>query len=148
MTDQLSDERIAAVFAMNPIISSIFGQHLSKLDLPVVFVAGSNDLIAPALLEQIMPFTWLTSPNKYLLLIQQGTHFYKESETFSTLTGSANLSLARQYLKVMSLAFMQTYIANESDYRLFLNSSYASFISQRSMKLNLVNSLTEADLTK
>lgn len=142
---QLTDERIAAVFAMNP-ISSIFGQNLSQLEFPVVFVAGSNDLFTPALLEQIAPFTWLTVPDKYLLLIEKGTHTYGSSEALGILPDNTNFKLARQYLKAMSLAFMQTYIANESGYRLFLNSNYASFISQGSMKLNLINSLTETDL--
>ncbi|MDJ0594157.1 MAG: alpha/beta fold hydrolase [Pleurocapsa sp. MO_226.B13] len=144
---QLSDRRIAAIFAMNPIVSSIFGrQSLSQLKLPVTFVAGSEDPIAPALPEQIKPFTWLSSPNKYLLLIEKGTHIYKRSQAFNILTTSTNFGLARQYLQAMSLAFMKTHLARENDYRLFLSSDYANFISQDSLKLNLINSLTETEL--
>ena len=40
-----------------------------------MLIAGSADTVAPALLEQIQPFTWLTSPNKYLVLMNNGTHF-------------------------------------------------------------------------
>ena len=144
---RLFDKRIAAIFAMNPIASSIFGQqNLSQLDLPVAFVAGSNDPITPALPEQITPFTWLSVPNKYLLLIEKGTHIYKRDEAFSMLTASTDFSLARQYIQAMSLAFMKTYVAKESSYRLFLNSNYAKYIGKNYLKLNLVNSLSKTDL--
>ena len=143
---QLFDSRIAAIFAMNPIVNSIFGQQsLSQLNLPIAFVAGSEDPIAPALPEQITPFTWLNSPNKYLVLIEKGTHIYRNSETFSMLTNSINFSLARQYIQAMSLAFMKTYLTQENDYH-FLSSNYANYISQGSLKLNLINSLTEKEL--
>jgi predicted dienelactone hydrolase len=57
---QLSDPRIQAVFAMNPMLSSIFGKReLSEVTLPLTFVGGSEDIITPAILEQIKPFNWL-----------------------------------------------------------------------------------------
>lgn len=141
--EELYDERIQAIFAINPISSSIFGEEMLKqFQIPVAFVAGSEDLVTPVLLEQIKPFSWLGSPEKYLLLIDKGTHIYERAETSDT---SFNPKLARQYLKVMSLAFMKTHLVNR-DYRSFLSSNYARYISQTSMKLNLINSLTEADL--
>lgn len=66
----LSDRRIKAAIAINPLVSSIFGEAgLSQIDVPVLIVAGSDDTITPALPEQIQPFTWLSTSNKYLLLI-------------------------------------------------------------------------------
>ncbi|MEL6903531.1 MAG: alpha/beta fold hydrolase, partial [Cyanobacteria bacterium J06606_4] len=57
------DERIDAVMALNPIGSSLFGQAgFSQLAIPSLLVSGGNDPIAPALLEQIQPFTWLNQP--------------------------------------------------------------------------------------
>jgi predicted dienelactone hydrolase len=146
---RLFDPRIKAIFAMNPIISSIFGEkELSKIDLPLTFVAGTQDIITPALLEQIKPFTWLKSHNKYLLLIDRSNHIYDNSKGMSLISNIAPhnnsvRTLPREYLKVISLAFMQKYIANNDDYQIFLNNKYAHFISNDRLKLNLVYSLSE-----
>ncbi|MDJ0702867.1 MAG: alpha/beta fold hydrolase [Leptolyngbyaceae cyanobacterium MO_188.B28] len=57
----LWDQRVQAVFTMNSISGSVFGPSgLRQVQVPVMLVAGSDDSIAPALLEQIRPFTWLT----------------------------------------------------------------------------------------
>ncbi|MFM2314423.1 MAG: hypothetical protein RLZZ04_3699 [Cyanobacteriota bacterium] len=149
---QLSDKRIKAIFAINPIGSNIFGEaELNQLQIPVAFVAGSSDVIAPPLLEQIEPFFWLGSRDKYLLLINQGTHTYGSSETFGRLASSTtdksfNPQLAHEYLQAMSLAFMKTHLMNLPQYRRFLSNDYARYISHKSMQLDLVNSLTKADL--
>lgn len=149
---QLADRRIKAVFAINPIGSNIFGEaELNKLQIPVAFVAGSNDLIAPPLLEQIEPFSWLGSRDKYLLLINQGTHTYGSSDTFGRLVSSTtdesfNPQLAREYFQAMSLAFMKTHLVNSPQYRSFLSNDYAEYISHKSMQLDLINFLTKADL--
>jgi predicted dienelactone hydrolase len=149
---QLSDKRIKAVFAINPIGSNIFGEaELNKLQIPVAFVAGSSDLIAPPLLEQIEPFSWLGSRDKYLLLINQGTHTYGSFETFGKLASFAtdesfNPQLAREYFQAMSLAFMETHLVNSPQYRSFLSNDYAKYISHKSMQLDLINSRSKADL--
>jgi predicted dienelactone hydrolase len=149
---QLSDNRIKAIFAINPIGSSIFGEaELNKLQIPVAFVAGSNDIIAPPLLEQIEPFSWLGSHDKYLLLINQGSHTYDSSNTFSRLVSSTsdesfNPHLAREYFQAMSLAFMKTHLVNSPQYQSFLSNDYAEYISHKSMQLDLVNSSVNTDL--
>ena len=56
----LRDERIKAVFTMNAIGSGLFGpEGLRQMKVPTLLVAGSDDPLAPALLEQIRPFAWL-----------------------------------------------------------------------------------------
>jgi predicted dienelactone hydrolase len=72
----LRDERVKAAIAINPITSSIFGKDgMSDIQIPVTLVSSSDDKIAPALPEQIQPFTWLNNPEKYLVLLEGGTHF-------------------------------------------------------------------------
>lgn len=143
---QLGDRRITAIFAMNPFSSKIFGETgLSQLRIPVAFVGGSQDLFTPILSEQIEPFAWLGSREKYLLLIDQGTHTYHRMKLLNTLLinitdNRFNPQLARSYIKVMSLAFMQTHITHQAKYRRFLTNNYARPISQNPMKLNLINS--------
>ena len=145
----LSDERVKAAIAINPIDSTIFGQsQLNQIQVPLMLVAGSDDTAAPALPEQIQPFTWLTTPNKYLVLLKDGTHF-------STLGASADAvplpvrvvgptpEVAQAYMKALSVAFFETHIANKPEYRVYLSASYARFISQYTIPLSLVQSLTE-----
>lgn len=54
--------------------------------------------------------------------------------------------LARRYLKVLSLAFAQTYVADRPKYQTYLTPAYVQSISQAPMPLRLVQSLTIADL--
>lgn len=72
----LGDPRIKAAIAINRLDIRILGQAgLSQIKIPLMMIAGSADTLTPAFSEQIRPFTWLTTPNKYLVLIQGGTHF-------------------------------------------------------------------------
>ena len=72
----LSDDRIAAVFALSPTTSLLFGpEGMGQIEVPVMMVAGTRDFAAPAVPEQITPFTWLTAEDKYLVLVEPGTHF-------------------------------------------------------------------------
>ena len=152
---QLQDGRIKAVFAMNSMGSSLFGTHgFQQMQVPVMFVAGSHDLLAPALLEQIRPFTWLEGIDKYLMVIQAGTHIYAASEVsiHENLTLPSGLAgpdpvLARQYLKVSSLAFMQTYVADQDEYLPYLSAGYAQAISRPPLELMLVRDFPSADLS-
>ncbi|NET40039.1 MAG: dienelactone hydrolase, partial [Cyanothece sp. SIO1E1] len=69
------DQRVKAVLPVNPVSSKVFGpQGLSQIRIPVFMVAGSADKAAPAILEQIGVFPWLTTPERYLALIKDKPH--------------------------------------------------------------------------
>ncbi|MBD1829747.1 alpha/beta hydrolase [Microcoleus vaginatus GB1-A2] len=147
------DPRIKAVIAVNPIASSILGEtNLSKIQIPVMLIAGSADTVAPALLEQILPFTWLTSPNKYLVLMNNGTHFSTIEESPQSLflpppqAIGPEPTLARRYLSGLSLAFMECYLNNKSNFRPYLDPSYALSISRDTLGLRILRSLTPQQL--
>ncbi|NJO67263.1 MAG: alpha/beta fold hydrolase [Leptolyngbyaceae cyanobacterium RM1_405_57] len=145
----LHDERLRAVFVFNPIGSSLFGADgLSQIEIPVMMVGGSQDAIAPALVEQICPFTWLTTPERYLALIQGGTHVYiaQREATALPILDSPDPLLARRYLKILSLAFAQTHVADRPEYQPYLTAAYGQAISQAPMRLRLVHSLAIAEL--
>ncbi|NJL46660.1 MAG: alpha/beta hydrolase [Leptolyngbyaceae cyanobacterium SM2_5_2] len=73
---RLVDTRVGAIFIMNPIGSVLFGESgYGQIQIPVMMVGSTADTIAPVFPEQIRPFTWLTTPERYLLLLNQGTHF-------------------------------------------------------------------------
>lgn len=151
-SNELQDTRIKAAIAINPIGSSIFGQaQFAQIKTPLMLVSGSDDTVAPALPEQIRPFTWLTTPNRYLALIKGGTHFSTLLDTTGAIPVPASAigptpEVARDYMKALSVAFFKTYIANDSSYQAYLNASYAQFISQNTLPLSLIQSLTKAQL--
>lgn len=149
---QLRDERVKAVIAINPIGSSVFGKDgLNNINIPVTIVAGTADTVSPALPEQIVPFTWLNNPNKYLLIMNNGTHFSTLAESQSSVplpvsVIGPNPALARDYMKALSLAFFKFYVAEQSEYQAYLTPSYIKYLSQEPLPLSLVRSLTEAEL--
>lgn len=151
----LSDPRIKAAIAINPIDSSVFGQPgLSQIKIPTMLIAGSADTVAPALPEQIEPFTWLTNPQKYLVVIEGGTHFSTTGETsLSTgvlpvpplLIGQAT-GLARRYLNALSVTFSKTYVTGQKDYARYLSPNYTMAISQEPLRLSIRQALTPVEL--
>ncbi len=129
----LQDPRIVAIFAVNPIGNVMFGPSgLSRVKVPTMIVAGSDDLVAPAVPEQVYPFTWLQTANKYLATIEDGTHFsvLTVSKTDSVFPISDDLigpdpEIARGYTKALSLAFFETHLANRPEFRTYLSAAYA-----------------------
>ena len=147
------DPRIKAAIAINPIVSSILGEtNLSQIQIPVMIIAGTADTVAPALLEQIQPFTWLTSPNKYLVLMNNGTHFSTiDQSPQSVFLPPAEAigpepALARRYLNGLSLAFMESYLNNKSNFSPYLDPNYALGISRNTLGLRILRSLTSEQL--
>ncbi|MEC4805050.1 MAG: alpha/beta hydrolase [Jaaginema sp. PMC 1079.18] len=144
----LADDRIQAAIAINPLTSTIFGaSELAKIQIPLVIVTGSADTVTPALAEQIRPFTQLTTPDKYLVLLENGTHFSVIGSSENDIPLPAPVlgpdpAIAQMYTKALSLAFFQTYIANRTQYQSYLSESYAQMISQPALPLSLVQSLT------
>lgn len=151
----LHDERVKAVIAVNPLTSTVFGQSgLSQIQVPLMLVGGSADVVTPLLPEQIRPFTWLTTPYKYLVLIENGTHFSTLQPppngrsvlpVPSGILGSDS-AIARLYLQALSVAFFQTHIANRPEYRSYLSASYAKFLSLAPLNLSIVHSFTAPQL--
>ena len=149
----LSDTRIKAAIAINPVGSSIFGQaSISQIKIPVMIVSGSSDTVAPAFPEQIRPFTWLTTPNKYLALINGGTHFSTTTESSNAVVPvprqviGSSPALARRYVKALSVPFFETYVAEQSSYLPYLSTDYVNTISQQPLPLSLIKFLTSEQL--
>lgn len=132
----LKDPRIKAVFAISPLASTIFGKKgLSQIRLPVFLMGGSDDIITPAIPEQIYPFIWLETPDKYLAILGNGTHFSTQSISKSDSAFPVSDSLigpdsaqAHIYAKALSLAFFQTHLANRNEFQIYLNAAYGRSI--------------------
>ncbi|KAF3890832.1 alpha/beta hydrolase [Tolypothrix bouteillei VB521301] len=147
----IQDQRIKAVMALNPLCSTILGQRgLSQIKVPVMLVGGSQDIFTPAVPEQIRPFTWLQTQNKYLVLMENATHF-STSQKLNSSQGvlpvppsliGPDPAIAQVYVKALSLAFFQTHLLQQQEQRSYLSAAYAKFISQPLINLNLIQSFT------
>ncbi len=148
----LKDERITSAIAINPLTSAVFGKEsLSKIDIPLMLVSGSSDPITPALSEQIIPFTWLTTPEKYLVLLNGGTHFSTLNESAGSIPVPPQAigpspKIAQDYIKQLGLAFFGTYVCQKSTYADYLNAEYGAVISKRQIPLSLIESLDPKSL--
>lgn len=143
---QLQDHRVKAIYLLSPFGSSLFGQTgIKAINLPVLWSATDIDLLAPLLVEQVPPFSWLETPDKYLA-IAQGLHhgeitfeylldLIPKSTSLQTLK-----AIGRSYQKALGLAFFKTHVAEDDTYRGYLRSSYAQAISEAPHNLHLVHS--------
>jgi predicted dienelactone hydrolase len=67
---------LGGVVTLNGFGSLVWGRNgLGRLDLPVLLVGGSLDLITPPLAEQIGPFRQLKDPRSRLVLVEGASHF-------------------------------------------------------------------------
>ncbi|MEL7242768.1 MAG: alpha/beta hydrolase [Cyanobacteria bacterium J06643_5] len=147
----VKDERVKAAIAINPFTSYIFGETgLNKLQAPVLFVAGTDDYFVPALPEQIKPFQKLQIEDKYLVLMENGTHF----STLEMTEGEGGLPVpesligadpkqAQPQINSLSLAFFNRYLLNQTENEIYLNQSYLNTFKQEPFRFNIVRDLSE-----
>lgn len=165
----LKDERVLSVMALNPIGSSLFGRRgLSQIDIPVLMVAGSQDSVAPALLEQLRMFAWLEHPDEqprvakvrgrdqivtsypqhYLVLIEGGKHLYSlpENEDSGLLIGdlvTKEADTAYDYLRALGLAFLNVEVADYDGFGRGLTREALQRWSQPALPLHVTGVLSE-----
>lgn len=150
----LQDERVKAAIAINSIGSAVFGPTgMANIKVPTMIVSGSADTVTPALAEQLRPFSWLSVSERYLLLMEGGTHFstsYNPQASTDSITLpeealGPNPQLAQDYIKAMSVAFLKTYLAEDETYRQYLDSSYTAGLSQPELPMVLARNVTIED---
>jgi len=150
-TYKLGDPRIKAAIAVNPVTSHVLGKPaLSKITVPIAIVGSSGDTFAPVVSEQIVPFTWLTSPNRYLVLLNKAGHTAVTAITSSdrlspevsnVLAGSSAIE-SQDYLKLLSVAFFKNHLLQEANYAEYLTTSYFANISTPAAQVSLLRSLS------
>jgi predicted dienelactone hydrolase len=109
----LRDARVKAAVAVNPVTNPIFSSRsMQQLAVPLMMVAGTDDIFAPAARQQLQPFAAINQPQRLLVLQANGTHL-------SFLDGKARLPgflmgvdrpLARQQLQGLARAFFDTHL--------------------------------------
>lgn len=132
------DERVQAVFVVNPVNSGIFGgRALGKIDIPVFISAGSYDPATPFVFEQVVSYPRLDVADKYLQL-QEGQAHVDFSQLDAGLTDlletATDLTLPSpqlldSYTNSMLISFFEVYINDNPQYRVYLQSAYAEYLS-------------------
>ena len=150
----LEDRRVKAAIAINPLSSAIFGpEGMANIEIPTLVVSGSADTVTPALAEQIRPFTWLDTPQRYLMLMDGGTHFSAiyDVEGGDGLVDLPELALgpapqlAQDYIKGLGLAFLKTHLAGDTTYQQYLEPAQATGMSQPELPMVLLDDVAAID---
>jgi len=151
----LRDPRIQAGMAINPIGGAIYGTTgFQAITIPMLVLAGTQDFIAPPLIEQFQPFAWLGSNSKYLMLLNGGTHLSTMGDLPPENSPNAlppfvvgqDPGIARNQLQAITVAFMQTYIKGQTSFQAYLSPAYLAKLSQPQMNATLTRTLTPAQI--
>lgn len=146
---QLQDERIQAVFALNPPTSLFFGEAgLAQLAVPTLMMAATADIVVPAIPEQIEPYQGLQVEDRYLVVMENATHFsFLEGDLSegalplpTTLVGP-DPQQARPYLKALSLSFFNRHLLNQTTMDSFLSQSYLDSLGTAPFQLTIVQTV-------
>ncbi|MEM6448462.1 MAG: alpha/beta hydrolase [Cyanobacteria bacterium P01_D01_bin.123] len=149
---EIEDDRVAAVLAINPVANNVFGpQGMGALDVPLLAIGGDLDFFAPAVTEQIYPFAWAGSEEKYLVLMDKGTHFSflrgNEAGVFELpeIAIGPDPKIAHPILKGLATAFFETYINQAEDFAPFITNTYLNTDAEP-FQFAVSRSLTELEL--
>ncbi len=144
---QLIEPRIKSAIAISPFASIIFGQEgIEPISIPTMIISGTKDPITPAVPEQIYPFTWLETPDKYLLLVDPANHFSFLEESIGILPVPDSIvglkpSLAYPGLKHFTTAFFQVHLSKNLEDKIYLQQSYADSFTDQSIKISILEFL-------
>lgn len=157
LTQGLQDPRVSLVIAANPVSSTILGpQGLSKIQVPVVMLGSGYDVAAPLLPEQAYPFTWLTAPEKYLVLVKGASHVPQLTSMIDRMLSPSispevlaeNMRLLRSNAKAILLAFLEIYLNHRTEYQSYLQPFYLETLTDPPFEFSLIRSLTEAQISE
>ena len=142
------DQRIKSVLTLNTVASSIFGpKGLNKVQIPVMFVAGTRDPATPAGLEQLRPFVWVSSQDKFFALLEGQAHVNTsqlDASSKALFDSIPNLELPDQsifnrYARGFLVAFFENYPLNNPEFRPYFSSAYAQYLSEQPSPIYLLD---------
>jgi predicted dienelactone hydrolase len=119
------DSRITSLFMFVPMGQSLFGsKNLQAIDLPTYWNSTTRDPFTPMVQEQLMGFTAMQNPDKYLSIALNVGHTPRPAEILEQTQVSNSISQKFQtYLEMLSTAFFKVHLAKDEDYRTYLTSS-------------------------
>lgn len=151
----LQDARVKSIFIMNPVGSVLFGpEGYQRITIPVMMVSSAADTVAPAFPEQIQPFTWLATPERYLALIGFGTHFSVIGDVTATDQPIAippdivgpRPDLAQYYMRTLALAYFHLTLNQDERFRPMVQAAFLKALSHGPYSLSLSTTLSPEGL--
>ncbi len=153
---QLQDKRVKNAIALNPVIGQLFGENgLSKIGIPVLVLASTEDAVTPILNHQLRPFTQL-GDQKYLVTAIGATHLSVGNPNSQAITDNGVIKERRgvetqplrQLISGLSLAFINQLTPYAKNYQPFLTPAYAQSLSSPNLPLRLSTELPESIINK
>jgi predicted dienelactone hydrolase len=135
------DPRVKAAVAVNPVTNPIFSPaSLKAIAAPVLFVSGTNDVFAPPVSQQLIPFTSIEQPGSLLALQHNGTHlsFLNGTSKLPEFVIGPDQPLARQELRGMALAFFDQHVRDQASAQPLAAPSATSGVLSGSTPLKLL----------
>lgn len=149
----LKDPRVKAVIAAHALGGGLYGpEGFSQIDVPLLMVAGGNDIVSTVVTEQIHPFVWLQTQPKYLAIFEGGTHFTSKpgregAEGIFKLLVGEHRDVGSQYYKILSVAFWNAYLRGQDEFLPYLTARYGELISEgQPMALDIISDLSASQL--
>jgi predicted dienelactone hydrolase len=119
------DSRISSLFMFVPMGHSLFGsKNLQAIDVPTYWNSTARDPFTPMAQEQLLGFTAMQNPNKYLSIALNVGHTPRPAEILEQTQVSNSISQKfKTYLEMISTAFFKVHLAGDDNYRPYLTSS-------------------------
>jgi predicted dienelactone hydrolase len=111
------DPRVKAAVALNPVTNPIFSPaSLQQIDVPVMVVSGTDDIFAPPVSQQLIPFTSIQQPGSLLVFQHDGTHlsFLNGNTKLPAFVIGPDRALAREQLRGMALVFFDRHVRDQA----------------------------------
>ena len=144
----LKDHRVTAVVAGHPLGAALYGpEGIGQIDVPLLMVSGSKDVVSPVVTEQFHPFIWLQTEPKYLAMLDVGTHFSskpgRDAAGFFKLIAGEHREVGASYYQALSVAFWNVYLRGDEAYLPYLTAQYGEQLStDQPMTVDIITSLT------
>lgn len=150
----LRDDRIVQIMALNPVIGRLFDEtSLAKIRVPTLVLSSTNDTITPAISQQLLPFTHLQMPKKYLVTAIGASHLSVGDPTNLNQALTESLLVrerrgeeteqVRRLLKGLALAFVQQVTLQGDRYKPFLTPAYVQSFSSPDLQLRMTTQLPD-----
>ncbi|MEO1148820.1 MAG: alpha/beta fold hydrolase [Cyanobacteria bacterium J06638_22] len=153
-TYELEDERVRVAIAAHAFGQGLFGPNeMAAIDIPLMMVSGSQDIVAPVVLEQFYPFMWLQNESRYLAMLDPGSHFSTKpegaegAESLPPLLIGSYGEFGQRYYRVLALAFLNAHLREQPEALPYLTAAFADSLSADApMQLDLIRSLSAEDI--
>ncbi len=137
---ELKDDRVQAIYAFVPFSRSLYGpEGMAEVEGPVLWEATDKDILTPFVVEQLPAFSWLSNAadeDRYLAVTAGLPHARITLEVLNRLTNQdvsdwdAIRPIAEGYHQMLNTAFFQVHLANNEDYRPYLQAAGAQHLTQ------------------